>query len=177
MRNALFIFPLIALSTFVTDSLAQEQPKNKSTNKHFTYLAVGSPSLYISVNYEVEVWKINNLSLQPRVGVGFNVFKPSLGNEYNLNTGLSAIYGKNAHKIEVALGMVHILYSQYSYEDEKDRVKYKPVLYSGIGYRFQPQNKRIMFKCMFTPTFTLNADKATFFPYLELGIGYALGKL
>lgn len=148
----------------------------KPSRQQAIYAAFGSPSLYSSVNYEISVFERSNYTLLPRVGIGFNIFQPSVGKEWNLNSGITGLYGKKKSKIEATLGWVHQLYPSYSYEQGKDVTKYKRIIYTGVGYRYQPQKKGIMFKFLITPTITLNPDKWEFFPLAELGLGYAFRK-
>jgi len=153
-------------------AFAQES-EQKMALPHNIYAAFGAPSFYASLNYEIKVLEKSGFAILPRIGVGFNFFQPSVGDEWNLNTGVTGLYGEKRSKIEASLGVVHQLYPSYSYGQEKDITKYKPIIYSGLGYRFQPE-KGIIFKFLITPTFTINPDKWVFFPYAEIGLGYAL---
>lgn len=175
MRKIIFITHIIFAIGF-NSALGQETTPSKTELKHIVYGAFGSPSLFASVNYEIKIKEISHFCFQPRVGVGFNFFNPSLGQEFNLNTGISCLYGKKKSKGEIDFGFVHDFYPEYNYDKEKDILKYKAIIYAGIGYRFQPQDKGVMFKILVTPTFTINPDNLVFFPYAELGIGYVFGK-
>ena len=140
--------------------------------QHVGYLSLGSPALYASLNYELALLERSGFALLPRVGLGFNFFQPSLGQEWNLATGVTGLYGKKRSKLELALGFVHQLTPSYSFEQNRDVLQYKAILYTGVGYRYQPQDQGVLFKILITPTFTINADQWVFFPYAELAVGY-----
>jgi hypothetical protein len=155
--------------------VAYGQEESTTVRQHVWYAALGSPSLYGSVNYELSVFERSSITLLPRVGLGFNFFQPSVGEEWNLNTGVTGLYGKKKGKLEATVGLVHQVYPSYVFDRQLNEVRYKGIIYGGVGYRYQP-TKGVMFKVLFTPTFTVNSDKWVFYPYAELGIGYVLRK-
>ncbi len=151
--------------------------QEKETHKlHLCYVAAGSPSIFTSVNYEICLFERSDFSILPRLGFGMNFFKPSFGNEFNFNTGITATYGKKWHKAEWGIGLVHQFSPAFDYFENTNRTKYKFIFYSGLGYRLQPSEKGILFKFMFTPTFTFNPGETIIFPYAELGVGYVFTK-
>ena len=171
MRQIVFIS--IYTLGFLPFVLGQESGQ-KNRFRQNLYAAFGSPSLYASLNYEINVLEKSGFTILSRVGAGFNFFQPSIGEEWNFNTGVTGLYGKKRSKIEISLGLVYQLYQSYSYTQEKDTTKYKPIIYSGLGYRYQPE-KGVMFKFMMTPTFTINPNNWVFFPYTEIGLGCSIG--
>jgi hypothetical protein len=163
----------ICLLSFLHVAFGQEIEQERQFQHHI-YAAFGSPSLYASVNYELNLVEKSDFTLLPRLGVGFNLFQPSTGKEWNVNTGITGLYGKKGSKMEASLGWVHQVYPSYGYEQEKDIAKYKGVVYTGLGYRYQPKTHGFMFKFLITPTFTINSGQWVFFPYVEIGLGYTI---
>ena len=100
-----------------------------------------------------------------------NFFKPSIGKEFNIITGLTVLYGVK-HKIETGLGLVHDFLPQYVFVNDKDYIKYKAIIYSVIGYMYQPKTKGLIVKASITPTLTINPDNLFFYPFVEIGLGY-----
>jgi hypothetical protein len=62
----------------------------------------------------------------------------------------------------------------YDFEMEKNKLKYKLILYGLIGYRFEFKNNPTTIKIGITPVLVFNKDNKVFFPLAELGFGFRL---
>lgn len=169
MRNILItailtIICLNALSAQNTDSTLVER-------KHNIHISVGAPAMFIGLSYEYMYSHVNKITILPRTGVGFNIFKPSIGNEFDIHTGITILYGNKPSKLELGLGFVHYFMENYDFETEKNK---KPILYGLIGYRYEFKNSPMTLKLGITPILVFNKDKKVFFPLAELGFGVRL---
>ena len=123
------------------------------------------------MSYERLVFQDENFKILPRAGFGINIFKPSLGKEFNMLTGITALYGKKPGKLELGLGLIHYFMQQYNLESDQNYHKYKPVFYGVIGYRYDFKKNPVFFKFGVSPILVLNKDNKVFFPLIDLGIG------
>ena len=165
-----FIFIFIILFT----SLFSQVNKDTLTSKKHFFINTGAPSMYTGISYERLVYCKNKFDLLPRIGMGFNIFKPSLGKEFNFQTGITTLYGGIRHKAERGLGVIHYFVNQYDFEREKNGYQYNAILYGLIGYRFSFKKNPLSLKLAFTPIFVINSDIWTFFPLAEFGIGFRI---
>jgi len=153
---------------------SQDTITHKSFYKNQLFLSIGAPSIYTGISFERLVINKSNLKILPRVGLGFNIFRPSLGKEYDIHTGLTILYGKNIHFIETGCGLIHYLINQYDYAKEDNYIHYKSIAYCLLGYRLNFSGNSLAMKIAITPIFVMNKDKWTFFPLAEIGIGYRI---
>jgi hypothetical protein len=153
---------------------AQNSKIDTISQSNYIYLSFGAPAIYCGISYEHIIYQKNKVQILPRAGIGFNFLKPSLGNEFDLHTGITLLYGKKAGKMEMSMGFIHYFVGNYDLEIEKNTFNYKPILYGVIGYRYEFKNIPIILKFGITPVLVFNKDRKVFFPLAEFGFGYKL---
>lgn len=79
-------------------------------------------------SYEHLVYQKNNFQILPRAGFGLNIFKPSMGHEFDIHTGIAILYGKNGGKMELGFGLIHYLFQEYDLNSESNKLQYMPLL-------------------------------------------------
>ncbi len=166
-KNALIIFSLL-----LNMNMFSQTSKDSVTDKNHIYLSVGAPSMYAGISYERQIYQKGKLSFMTDLGLGFNIFNPSFGKEFNIQTGVTTLIGNSNHKAEFGLGFIHYFLNQTDIVTDLNFYSYKPILYGLVGYRYQFEHIPIGLKIGITPIFVLNKDKLTFFPLAEIGIGY-----
>jgi len=166
-KNALIIFCLLLNMNMFSQTL-----KDSVTDKNHIYLSVGAPSIYAGISYERQIFQKGKLILMSDLGLGLNIFNPSFGKEFNIQTGVTTLFGNGKHKAEFGLGLIHYFLNQSDLVTELNFYSYKPILYGLVGYRYQFENIPFGLKIGITPIFVLNKDKLTFFPLAEIGVGY-----
>jgi len=114
------------------------------------------------------------MQILPRIGIGMNIFKPSLGHECNFHTGVTILYGNRRHFAETGTGIIHYFLQQYHFRTETDHTIWKPVYYGLAGYRFGFTKKPLALKIAITPIFIPNSDNWIIFPLAEIGIAYRI---
>ncbi len=169
----IFLATLLAIICFNSIS-AQKIESANNAKKHNIQISVGAPAMYCGLTYEYLIRHVNKISILPRTGVGLNIFKPSFGKEFNIHTGITTLYGNKPGKLEFGLGLIHYFAENYDLEMEKNKLKYKPILYGLIGYRYEFKNNPVTLKFGITPIVVFNKDKEVFFPLAELGFGFRL---
>jgi hypothetical protein len=168
MRKITTILSILFLSGSL---IAQPARSYSSSGKNNIFISIGAPAIYSGLSYERLVFQKGSFRILSRTGLGINIFKPSLGREFNMHTGISALYGKKSDKLEVGLGIIHYFMQQYDLEKEHNYHKYKPVLYGVIGYRHDFKKNPVSLKLGVAPILVLNKDNNVFFPLIDLGIG------
>ena len=141
MKTVTTIVILLILSGSL---IAQPGRADNSARKNNILLSFGAPAIYAGLSYERLVFQNENFEILPRAGFGINIFKPSLGKEFNLHTGITVLYGKKSGKLEAGAGLIHYFMQQYDLESEQNSLKYKPVIYGVIGYRYDFQKSRYL---------------------------------
>jgi len=165
---------LVLIILFLASVVNAQDPKSYGTSeKNQFFLLAGAPAIYSGISYERLVFDIGKIEILPRIGFGLNIFKPSLGKEFDFHLGLTAIYGNN-HNLETGIGSIHYLLNQTDIVHETNYVDYKFGIYGLIGYRYYFKRNPFAFKIGFTPVFFANSDKWVFFPFAEIGIGCRL---
>ena len=159
------------ITVLLTSSLGLKAQQDTVKREKYLYLSAGAPTIYAGMSYEHQMYQFKNILILPRVGFGMNIFKPSFGKEYNFHTGITTLTGNQKHKLEVGIGLIHYLMQQFDFDNDKNTIKYKPIIYSLLGYRYNMINKPISLKIAFTPIIALNKDTNTFFPLIDIGIG------
>jgi hypothetical protein len=151
--------------------IAQPARTYNSSGKNNIFISFGAPAMYSGLSYERLVFQKGSFQILPRAGLGINIFKPSLGKEFDMHTGITALYGKKLSKLELGLGLIHYFMQQYNMESEQNYHKYKPILYGVIGYRYDFKKNPVSFKFGISPVIFLNDDNNVLFPLIDLGIG------
>jgi hypothetical protein len=59
--------------------------------KNQLYILAGAPSIYAGFSYEYLVHDSKRFKLHPRAGFGLNIFKPSLGKEFDFHLGITEL--------------------------------------------------------------------------------------
>jgi hypothetical protein len=172
MRNV-FIFTFLAIISLNSIS-AQNTDTVFMERKHNIHFSVGAPAMYCGLTYEYMFRHLNKITILTRTGVGLNIFKPSIGKEFDIHTGITVLYGNKPSKLELGLGLIHYFMENYDFEMEKNKLKYKLILYGLIGYRFEFKNNPTTIKIGITPVLVFNKDNKVFFPLAELGFGFRL---
>lgn len=175
MRNILTATFFTYIFTYSIN--AQNPGNNIFERKHHIQITFGAPAMYCGLNYEYSLSPINKITLLPRTGVGFNIFNPSFGNEFNIHTGITMLFGNKPGKPEFGLGFIHYFMENYDFESEKNNLKYKPILYGLIAYRYEFENNPVSLKFGITPIVVFNQDRKVFFPLAELGFGFRVNEL
>jgi hypothetical protein len=168
MRKITTIISILILSGSL---IAQPARTYDSSGKNNIFISFGVPALYSGLSYERLVFHKGSIRILLRTGLGINIFKPSLGREFNIHTGVSALYGKKSGKLEVGLGIIHYFMQQYNLISEQSYHKYKPSLYGVIGYRYDFKKNPVSLKLGVAPILVLNKDNNVFFPLIDIGIG------
>lgn len=169
------IFTAIFLVLICFSSInAQNIDSNSAEKKHNIQISFGAPAMYCGLTYEYMISHKNKITILPRTGVGLNIFKLSLGNEFDIHTGITVLHGNKSSKLELGLGLIHYFMENYNLEIEKNKLKYKPILYGLIGYRYEFKNNPTTIKFGITPVVVFNKNKKVFFPLAELGFGFKL---
>jgi len=161
------IIPLLLLSIIANSQV--QNPESKIKKSQF-YLLAGAPSIYAGFSYEYLVLDSKRFKLLPRAGFGLNIFKPSLGKEYDFHIGITGLYG-NHHNLETGFGTIHYLLNQTNIKNNTKSIDYKFGLYGLIGYRYFFPNNPLSLKIAITPVVFANPDKWVFFPLAEIGVG------
>jgi hypothetical protein len=161
------------ISVFILSGslIAQAGLPHNPARKNNIFISFGAPAIYAGLSYEHLVFQDENFEILPRAGLGINIFKPSLGREFDLHTGITALYGKKLSKLELGLGLIHYFMQQYNLESEQNYHKYKPILYGVIGYRYDFKKSPVSLKLGISPVLFLNSDNKVFFPMIDLGMG------
>lgn len=166
----ILILPLLSISLVLR---SQHPLFEKKIQKNQFFAIAGAPAFYTGLSYERLIFKSENLKILPRAGLGLNIFKPSLGKEFSLHLGVTALYGNN-HNIEAGFGTVHYLLNQRDIIRETDFVQYKFGLYGLIAYRYYLKKSPFAFKFGIVPVIFANRDRWVSFPLAEIGIGFRL---
>lgn len=152
---------------------AQDLKSYGPGEKNHFFLLAGAPAIYSGISYERLVFDTGKIEILPRIGFGLNIFKPSLGKEFDFHLGITASYG-NYHNLETGIGTIHYLLNQTDIVTETNYKDYKFGIYGLIGYRYYFKRNPLAFKIGFTPLLFANSDKWVFFPLAEIGIGFRL---
>jgi hypothetical protein len=104
MRTITTIISILILSGSL---IAQPRRADNSAGKNNIFLSFGVPAIYAGLSYERLLFQKGSFQILPRAGLGINILKPSLGKEFDMHTGITALYGKKSGKLEVGLGIMH----------------------------------------------------------------------
>ncbi|MEI7423939.1 MAG: hypothetical protein WCK18_17690 [Prolixibacteraceae bacterium] len=168
MKKCLCILFLVA---HLCSANAQSTNTETLSQKSYLFFSMGAPAMFCGISFENLLYEKNKIHILPRVGIGFNILKPSLGHEFDLHTGLTMLYGKKSRNLEMGFGLIHYILQQYDFVSETNKHQYKPILYGIIGYRYNFHKNPLSLKLGISPVLVLIKDNKVFFPLLDLGIG------
>jgi hypothetical protein len=76
------------------NAMAQNGQPDSLKSKNYVYLSVGAPVLFCGFSYERLIYQKRIIQILPRAGFGLNIFRPSLGHEFDFHTGMTVLFGK-----------------------------------------------------------------------------------
>ncbi|MCX6227448.1 MAG: hypothetical protein NTV01_22390 [Bacteroidia bacterium] len=173
MNKQFAIILLLTIFSLSSKVKSQSSISDNKIKKNQVYLLGGAPSLYSGFSYERIVFNKSDFTILPRTGFGINIFIPSFGKEFNINFGITMLYGK-IHKLEIGFGTIHYLLSQADISKQTNYFEYKFLIYGLIGYRYYFRRNPLSLKIGFTPVIVANPDKWTLFPMAEIGVGFRM---
>ncbi|MDF1612701.1 hypothetical protein [Stygiobacter electus] len=159
IHKIIFLFSIIS---FTNSSIVFGQNDNIKTNNF--YLELGGNNYYYSINYE----KIIFLSFSPRIGgsiVPHGESSHTYGNYISIKINLLlmlnySFYLSTNHAIEVGVGYADLLNRERIY------------LTFTLGYRYIPQNSKMVYKLSFTPIFNKSIVHNQLWAGFGIGFNY-----
>lgn len=145
-------------------------PECDEGRKHSLFLLAGAPAIYAGVSYEFLAQESGRIKLLPRGGAGLNIFRPSLGKEFDLHAGITFLYG-HPHAFEAGMGTLHYFLHQSETADGVSKTQYRFGIYWLAGYRYSFNKAPLSLKVAVTPVLFFNPDRPVLFPLAEIGAG------
>jgi len=158
----LYITIISSILLLIDLSVVSGQENNIKTNS--IYLEIAGNNYYYSINYE----KIIFQNFSPRIGFSIvphgessHTYSNSISIKINLLMMIDySFYLFNNHAIEFGIGYADIL--------DRDRI-YATLT---IGYKFIPENSKMIYKISFTPIFNKSIVRNQLWAGLSIGFNY-----
>jgi hypothetical protein len=151
---------------------AREQAPTDLLAERALYAELGGPGGFLSFNYDIRFTK-SNKGMGIRAGIG-TLFDP-----YNVGVtipvALNCLLGEKAHFFELAAGT-----SFYHFKEKNQDGWFnfsKPSFlapFAWVGYRYQPVERKFVFRAGFTQFIGIRMSGYQRFPYPSLSFGYSL---
>lgn len=170
------IFFIILSTIFfirISEIKAQEPSPGISEKKNQFFLLAGAPAIYSGLSYERILLIKNKFTILPRAGFGLNIFRPSLGKEFDFHLGITGLYGRY-HNLEIGFGTIHYLVNQSDISDMTHYYAYKFMIYGLAGYRYNFKRYPLSVKFGLTPVVISNFGRWVVFPFIETGLGFRI---
>ncbi len=154
-----FLLVTLLLTGFCSDNIYAQTDSTK-TPKNSVYIEAGGKAELYSLNYERQIYKVNNVKGGLAAGGAylklFEAWYASL--EHNL------MFGSSMHNLEIGAG------ANYRYITDTSITADVFYINGRIGYRFQPEQKGVLMRLSYTPLFRPNGG---FLNWVGLSFGYA----
>ncbi len=122
------------------------------SQQNVLYLEAGGAGGYGSLNYEKLIDINKKIQVAARAGISSyrlldytNVFNPDI----IMPIGVSMLYGKHKHRLEVGGGEAFVSMVQFDYMHWKPRRIVYTHVYSSVGYRYQKRQKGIVIRLFY----------------------------
>ena len=168
MKKLLLLFCILIIG------FGQTFAQSRTTTKSSVYLEVGGVAGLWSLNYDRELWEINeNFRLNGRAGLGmYSEFNGAGFPDVIIPISSMVILGKSTHRVEAGGG---ITYYNWTLRDalKLDGFSRRSDLLGHliIGYRFQKLEGGLMFRVAYTPII-INYSNKPFEHWAGGSIGY-----
>lgn len=129
-----FIPSTIFLLFLISTGFSQNDYRNS------VFLEVGGSGYFGSINYERTITKDANV----RIGFLF------ISDVVIVPLTMGKLYGHSSHKFELA-GGITFARNPNEYKDDEEVTGVYLLLTGFVGYRYQPMNRRILFRAGLTP--------------------------
>ncbi len=151
---------LFSIFIFITSHfIAAQDIESKKIKKNLIYLEGGGAGAYGSINYEYLFKTINHLKLSTRIGLStyrLKDYTEKFNPDFIIPITLNVYYGIR-HHIDLGLGptITSIVYANHeTYQPQRRTLANNTNLF--IGYRYQKEDNKVMFKIGYAPIIEQN---------------------